>query len=160
MAVLTLAGHAAGGGTLDPFGICAIVALSTGLAATTARRRPTWARVLIVLLAAQALLHVVLTFTSDHAHPTTSVSVPTMVIGHVVASMLAATILVRADALLDRWAGYVAAVIGAPLPTRDRPQPPSPGLVARVAERTPSLLVTRHRIVRRGPPALLVDAVH
>lgn len=160
MTVMTLAGHAAGGGALDPLGIGAVIALSTGLAATTARRRPSWARVWIVLLAAQALLHVVLTFTSGHAHTTSSVSVPAMVLGHVVASMLAATILVRADGLLHRWAVYLAAVIGAPVPTPDRPRLLTPGHVARTGSRSSSLLMTRHRIVRRGPPVLLAAAEH
>lgn len=160
MTVLTLAGHAAGGGALDPLGITAVITLAAGLAATTTRRSLSWGRVWVILLATQALLHVVLAFTSGHAHSATAVSVPAMVLGHVIASVLAAALVVHAEALLQCWAAYLAAVIGAPVPTPGGLQLPSPGRVARTASRTPALLVTRHRIVRRGPPAPLAYAEH
>ncbi len=158
ISVLSLAGHTAGGGAIDLLGIAAVIALAAGLAATTTRRRLSWGRVWVVLLAAQALLHVVLTFTSGHAHGATAMSVPAMVLGHVIASVIAAAIVVHADSLLRRWAAYLAAVIGAPVPTPVGLQLPPPGRVARTASRTPALPVTRQRIVRRGPPAPLAYA--
>jgi len=154
ISVLSLAGHTAGGGAVDLLGIGAVIALATGLAATTTRRSLSWVRVWVVLLAAQALLHVVLTFTSGHAHSATAVSVPAMVLGHVIASVMAAAIVVHADALLRRWAAYLAAAIGAALPEPREPGVAVSGLHVRGPEGNPVVTATRHRIVRRGPPPL------
>lgn len=153
ISVLAMAGHTAAGGAIDPLGIAAVIALAACLAATTTRRSLSWRRVWVVLLAAQALLHAVLTFTSGHAHITTPVSLPAMVVGHVIASVIAATLVVHADALLRRWSAYLAAVVGAPLPALREPGVAVSGLHVRGPEGSPIVTATRHRIVRRGPPA-------
>lgn len=158
ISVLTMAGHAAGGGAIDPLGIAAVIALAAGLAATTTRRSLSWGRVWVVLLAAQALLHVVLTFTSGHAHSATAANVPAMVLGHVIASMLTAALVVHADALLRRWAAYLAAVIGAALSEPREPEVAVSGLRVQGPEGNPIGTATRYRIVRRGPPSLTAFA--
>lgn len=160
MVVLTLAGHTAGRGTIDPLGLAAVAALATGLAATTSRRRLTWTRTWLLLLAGQALMHMVLTFTSNHAHATAATSARDMVLGHVLASVLAAAVLVRADALIRCWAAYLAAVIGAAVPSLVHSWAPSGPIPDSAPHSTPALIRIRHRVVRRGPPALVTSAAH
>lgn len=113
LAILTLAGHAAGSGGLTLTSIAAILLLSTSLAVATTRRALTWWRALVVLLGGQALLHVVMTFTAAHDHPSTAIDAPMMVLGHVVASLIAAAIVLHIDALLARWRAYLSSVLGA-----------------------------------------------
>jgi hypothetical protein len=152
MVVLTLAGHTAGGGSVDMLGLAIAATLSLGLAASATRRRITWSRTWIALLAGQALLHVILTFTSGHAHGTTTTNVHAMVLGHVIASLLAAVLVVHADAVMDRWSAYLSAAIGAVAPPFSEPQaPPARPIVTLVAS-TPALRHMRHRLIRRGPP--------
>lgn len=113
LTVLTLAGHTAGNGSLTPTTIAAVLLLATALAVATTRRALTWSRALSVLLGGQALLHVVLTFTAAHDHPSTAIDAPMMVLGHVAASIIAAAIVLHIDALLARWRAFLSSVLGA-----------------------------------------------
>lgn len=152
MTVLTLAGHTAGGGRVDLLGLAAVCSLSAGLAATTTRRRLTWSRAWIVLLAGQALLHAILTLTPGHGHGAAAISLPAMALAHVIASMAAAGVVVHADTLIERWSAYLQAAVGAlGLPVVAHAAPT--GLLTPTdCVGTPALRLMRHRVIRRGPP--------
>lgn len=162
LSALTLAGHTAGSGTLDGLGTSIVLLLSIGLALAAAsprRHRLRWAPVLGVLLAGQALLHLVLTFTSAHAHGgmATTIDPGAMVAGHVIAAVLAATLIVLADQLIVAWNAFLRAVIGE-----------RAWILVEPSGRTAQRLVLedssplsdesplRHDVIRRGPPVATV----
>ena len=158
LTVLTIAGHTAGRGSLpDVVGLGAVAGLSFGLAFATSARRLGAERLLGFLLAAQAFLHLVLTFSSPHAHGGTSavMDAPAMIMGHVIAAILAAGLITHADALIDRWLAFLGAVLGTPAPgaallPRGTARPtPAPAPSSRLRD---SLLRDE---TRRGPPSVL-----
>ncbi len=150
--VLTVAGHTAGNGAVTLPGILAAAVLSTALAVATTRRPLSWSRAMAVLLGGEALLHIVLTFTSGHGHTSTSIDGATMVVAHVLASLIAAAVLVRAERIAAAWSAYLRATVGASLPVPRPPRAPahSPRPVSGCARRT--LAGIRHVLVLRGPP--------
>lgn len=149
--VLTLAGHTAGHGSLDLLGIGVVVALAAGFGTALGTRRLTPVRVLSVLLAGQLLLHVVLTFTSAHHAVAPTTSTPLMVLGHVVAAVVATAVVVRADALIRAWQRFLAAVLGHAVPRAETPGRPVTPPVSTISEH-PTALLLRHGLSRRGPP--------
>jgi len=150
--VLTLAGHSAGNGAVTLAGLLAATVLSTALAVATTRRPLSWRRAITVLLGGEALLHLVLTFTSGHGHTSTAIDGTTMVVAHVLASLVAAAVLVRAEGIAAAWSAYLRATVGASLPVPGAPHAPahSPRHVSACARRT--LAGIRHVLVLRGPP--------
>jgi hypothetical protein len=154
LALLTLAGHTAGGGRIDPLGLALVSLLSVGLAVATSAGRSSLPRLLALLVAGQALLHLVLTFTAGHAahsagHPSTAA----MVGGHVLAAGAAAVLVSHADGLLARWIAFVSAVIGPRVRPALQPAGAAPAPIAPVPHSPSHLNALLHQVVRRGPPA-------
>lgn len=153
--LLTISGHTAGGGSVDMLGLAIVGALSVGLSVSATARPLRLPRLLTVLVAGQVLLHLVLTFTAGHAaHGAPSLPFGAMVVGHGVAALMAALVVLHADGLVSRWIAFVSAVLG----PRPRPVAPAHGGAASSAN-APALrsLVGKdellHQVVRRGPPA-------
>ena len=151
LTVLTLVGHTAGHGALDALGIGLTVLLATGLATATSRRRLTPGTVLGVLLAGQLLLHVVLTFTSAHHSGAPSISTPLMVLGHVIAAVVATGVVMSADALVRAWMRFLAAIIGRAVPRTTLPAAPAHQPLSHLVAKLEATRL-RHDVVRRGPP--------
>jgi hypothetical protein len=154
LALLTLAGHTAGGDRVDPLGLALVSLLSVGLAVATTAGRSTLPRLLAVLLAGQALLHLVLTFTAGHAahgvgHPSTAA----MIGGHVLAAGAAAVLVSHADGLIARWIAFVTAVIGPRVRPALEPTGAAPESIAPAPHPLVHLNALLHQVVRRGPPA-------
>ena len=152
--VLTLAGHTAGGGGVDPLGAAVALLISIALASSLARRPLPLPTLAGVLLAGQALLHVVLAVATSHAeHSAIDHSAPpasAMVTAHVLAALAAAIVISRADGIAAAWRRFTASLLGGidhivPATTALRPLP-STGVSARGQR----LLI--HHLVRRGPP--------
>jgi hypothetical protein len=152
--LLTLGGHTAGGGSVDGLGLAIVAALSAGLAASTTARAISLPRLLTVLVAGQVLLHLVLAFSSGHAHHgSASPPLVSMLAGHAVAALLAALVVRHADGLVARWIAFVSTMLGArPRPgvTAQRAPSSAPSRVGRGLSGPAALL---HQVVRRGPPA-------
>lgn len=150
--ILTLAGHTAAAGMLPALG-AVIIAAAPALALTLAvgGRRRSLAWLTVYLLLGQVLLHVVLSAASGHAHallPSGS-----MVLAHVIASVLAAIAFCQGEQLAARWAAYLGQALGAPalpLPSFRPLLVPAP-----VGPADPAVgSVLTHHVARRGPPAL------
>lgn len=156
LAILTVAGHLAGGGGIDPVGTSLVTVLALGLGwAVSAGALPP-VRLLAVLVAGQAFLHLVLTFSAGHAHGTASASTTTMIAGHVVAAVVAAVLVRTADQLIDRWSALLAALLGTPW-SPALPVTRSQGSTVPVSVRADiGLLHLEHRVHRRGPPTAAV----
>lgn len=161
LAVLTLAGHTAGGGALDPVGVGIVALLSIALAAALSARTLSLPILLAVLLAGQGFLHLVVSLSASHPHGTESASAAstaTMVSAHALAAVVAAVLIAHADQLASRWQAFLAAVIGTAAPR-------SAGIVHSPATPTGeghdprvTLVLLLHGVVRRGPPASVVLA--
>ena len=153
LVILTLAGHTAGQGALDPLGIVLVAVLSGGLSLATTHRRMTWATVLISLVLGQALLHLVLTFTSAHGHASSGMAPTLMFAGHTIAALAATFVIVNADAVIRCWLALLRATLGAAAPTLAEPTRQHSALHGQSAvDHTRAAL--RHGIVLRGPPAI------
>ena len=152
--LLTISGHTAGGGSVDLLGLALVAGLSLGLALSTRATALSLPRLLAVLVAGQALLHVVLTFATGHAaHGSGDLPVTAMVAGHGLAALLAAVLIRHADDLVARWLAFVSTMVGAPA----RLVATAPGCAAPaispVSDARAHLTVLLHQVVRRGPPA-------
>jgi hypothetical protein len=152
--VLTISGHTAGGGSVDLLGLALVAGLSLGLGLTTSASTLSLARLLVILLAGQGLLHLVLTFTSGHAaHGSTHLPVTAMLAGHAVAALAAALIVRHADGLVVRWLAFVSTMLGVqPRPIVRATGTPSSS-VAPASATLHQLGALLHQVVRRGPPA-------
>ena len=160
LTVLTLVGHTAGDGALSLTSIVLVALVSTGLAIAATRRPLTWTRAWLVLLAGQALLHILMTFTAGHGHGTAGIDVPLMILGHVAAAAVAAGVLIHADSLLARWSAFLAATVGSLSLLLAEPTS-APGTVLPTPEAARgSHDVLRHGVVRRGPPSRVVPRLH
>lgn len=156
LTVLTLAGHTAGQGPLSLTSVVLVALLSTGLALAATRRPLTWARASLVLLAGQALLHMVMTFTAGHGHSSAGIDAPLMVMSHAAAAAVAVGVLMHADGLLARWSAFLAAAVGAvTLVLAEPTAAPCPVLPIPEGARE-SHDDLRHGVVRRGPPVRAV----
>lgn len=154
LASLTLAGHTAGGGMVDPVGLAIVAGMSAALAAALSGHPLRIGRLIVVLVAGQALLHTVLTFSAGHAHlagaqPATGV----MIGAHVAAALVAAGLIWRADELAARWGAFIATVLGVRPAPPAAPTSPSASVVRATAAPSAALLLLLHGVVRRGPPA-------
>jgi hypothetical protein len=160
LTILTLAGHTAGQGSLSLTSVLLVTLLSTGLAMAATRRPLTWSRAWLVLLAGQALLHIVMTFTAGHGHGSTGINAALMITGHVAAGAIAAGVLMHADGLLTRWSAFIAAALGTvPLMLAEPTTAPCTVLATPEGARE-SHDVLRHGVVRRGPPSPAVALLH
>lgn len=160
LTILTLAGHTAGQGSLSLTSTVLVALVSTGLAMAATRRPLTWTRAVLVLLAGQALLHMLMTFTAGHGHVTPGIDAGLMIVGHVVAAAIAAAVLMHADSLLARWSAFVAAAIGTlPLVLAEPTSAACTALPVLESARE-SHDVLRHGVVRRGPPSRAVPRLH
>jgi hypothetical protein len=154
LAVLTLAGHLAGQGALDPVGTSLVVVLALGLGWAASARAGSLARVLVVLLAGQAFLHLVLSFTTGHAHSSTDHTSPlAMVAGHALAALIAAGVIARADDTLRRWDAFLSATLGWALRPAAPPTRAASGVAPSPSPLRAPLQTLEHRVERRGPPA-------
>jgi len=157
LTLLTIAGHTAGRGALpDLLGLGIVAGLSYGLAHATSAVRTSPARLLAFLIAGQALLHVVLTVSSPHAHGVAAGGAdPTaMALGHVVAAAIAAVVLTHADEVVERWLAFLSALLGSAW-TPAGAVPAGPGGSAPTDPPRPRVIDTILRQApRRGPPLL------
>lgn len=154
LAILTLAGHLAGGGGIDPLGTALVVVLALGLGWALSGAPLSWLRLFAVLLAGQGFLHLVLTFATGHAHGGSTMSATTMIAAHVVAAAVATVLVRNADLLIDRWSALVTAAIGADRPRTHRPAIAPTTAVRGLSQEHCRLLYLEHRVHRRGPPSL------
>lgn len=146
--LLTLLGHAAGGGSLPGLAgatLAMVLALALGMAVAGRRRGlPTLVALLIV---GQGLLHLVLSVTA-HAHTEATWA---MIAGHLVAAVLAAGVVDRGEQTVARWLAYLAQAIGGSALPLPQPARLAPDLTSPVrAHRYDAAIV--HHVVRRGPP--------
>ena len=158
VASLTLAGHAAGQGTLPgTVGIGLAVLIATGLAFTAASRPRSWLWLLLFLLGAQVLIHAVLMVAMPHAHASAGSAslVPTgsAAVAHGVASVVAAVVLARGDAVLQSWTSLLVTRLGVDVPVESAPRPPVTG-DPMGPQWHPVTSEHRWDVARRGPPAI------
>lgn len=158
LAVLTLAGHTAGGGALDVLGVGIALVLSTALAAALSSRAMGLPALIAVLLAGQGFLHLVVSLSAAHPHGAPGTSSAAMVAGHAAAGVIAAILIAHADRLAARWRAFLATVIGV-----DRPQsaviaPRTAAAALEGHDPRVTLVLLLHGVVRRGPPASVVLA--
>jgi hypothetical protein len=158
LAVLSLAGHAAGGGGVDPVGLAIVVLLSGLLGAALAGRSLSWLKLTALLVAGQGLLHLMMTFTSSHAHAGGEHGASAMVIAHVCAAGLAALVIRNADDLIGRWASFLRAAIAAWRLAPARPALRTELLRQVRAAAVPSTTALHRGLRRRGPPVAPVFA--
>ena len=151
--VLSLAGHAAGSNTL-PSAAGLGLALAIAFAFTASVRSGlSPIRLLAVLVAAQALLHVLFVLSSNCV-PGSMILIPstTTVAGHLLASVVAVLVLRHGDLVLSSWTALLSAVFAAPALTL-------PGIPSTSVLPTPVWDARAHGAdthlrsrVRRGPP--------
>lgn len=158
LAVLTLAGHTAGGGALDALGVGLVAVLSVALSAALSARTLSLPTLIAVLLAGQGFLHLIVSLSAAHPHGASSTSSAAMLAAHVAAGVIAAVLIAHADRLAARWQAFLASVIGAASPHGLPVAPfdattavPGPGPLT-------TLVLLLHGVVRRGPPASVVLA--
>lgn len=153
--VLTLAGHTAAS-TLPTTPAIAITAVPAfAIAWAIGDRRRSLPLLICTLLAAQALLHTVLSLVGSGGHAEHGLHlVPTtqMLTFHVVAGIVAALVFAYGETCAARWLTYFGHVLGAPvLPTTAVASINAPIGTAPDLSRTQRALA--HHVVRRGPPA-------
>lgn len=154
LAILTIAGHTAAGGSVDLTGLALVTLLALLLGSAVSRARLNAFGVLGVLLGGQALLHLVLTFTA-HPHSTSGAgpSTSAMVAAHAVAALLATGVISHADDIAAGWQRFLSVILGAD-PIR-HVVIARPGAVAAQQQVDATALtgVLVGQVVRRGPPA-------
>ena len=155
LALLTLAGHTAAGGGLDLTGTAVAVAFSLALAGALSARSRSLPALVAILVAGQALLHLVLTLASGHsAHVAggPGVSAPVMATAHLVAAVVAAALVRHADQVASAWRRFAGTLLGTLTPSpAGACLPPGRPVAVRLPASSSALL--RHHVVRRGPPA-------
>lgn len=158
LGVVTLAGHTAAGGGVDLLGLAVLAAVSIALGSALVRRTPSVATLFVGLVGAEAVLHLVLTVAGGHGHPGAHPSTTAMIGGHVLAAFVVALVVVHADRILASWSRLLAAVLGHRV---DLPRAPEVAPLAAHGDTvcSPTLQRLRHRVPRRGPPALIAHAL-
>jgi hypothetical protein len=161
LAVLTLAGHTAGMGRVDPLGVTLVAVLASMLALVTSGRSVGLGRLLALLLAGQGLLHLILAFTSSHhGHPAIGgPSASAMLAGHGLAAVIAAVVVRHADDLIDRWGVLVGTAVGRRRPTTLRIVGPVSPMRIPAAPMAGIREHLEHPVARRGPPTSAVLAL-
>ena len=158
LAVLTLAGHTAGSGTVDVLGVGIVTVLSIALAAALSARPLSLPALIAVLLAGQGFLHLVVSLSAAHPHGASSTSSATMLAAHVAAGVVAAVLIAHADRLAARWQAFLASVIGAASPQGVTvAHAAAAQAVSDFGART-TLVLLLHGVIRRGPPLSVVLA--
>jgi hypothetical protein len=158
-AVLAVGAHAAAGGGLPSTGLTALLTVGVAAAgiAMAGRRRSTLA-ILAVLGAAQLATHVLLsvqTLAADqvmamHGMPFDGGS---MIGAHVVAVLVSAGLLAKADAAVFAIAAVLAMVLPTVLRVPPVPEaPPGPRPFPTPVDRTTIRILLRRSNARRGPP--------
>jgi len=150
-AVLTVTAHAAAGGGVPATGLTVLLTVGIAAAGTAlADRARGDLPVLGALAAAQLSTHLALSVPCGRAEPTAESGCP-MLLAHLVAVLLTALLLARADAAI---AGAVAA-LNMLVPRRDRPLPirgiTAPAIGSARADNVLEVLLRRIHS-RRGPP--------
>lgn len=154
---ISLAGHSADSATLalpSAFGLGMALVLTVALCSVATMRRRTFAWILGFVLALQLLLHFTLVIVgSGHAGDAHGSVIPGVsgVLGHVVASFLAAAVLAYGDSLLERWVCLLGTVFGT-APRLDAPMPATASAL-RISHTTKHSSVIVDFAPRRGPPA-------
>lgn len=147
--LLTLIGHTAGHGALPTAGgLFAAGALAFAVGSAVARRRLHLPALVTLLLATQAVLHVVLNATSPHGGGSTGGA---MLLGHVAAAIAAAVVIDRGEQVLARWIAYLAQAIGGSADREPALQQERPAAWPSVGHGFSAFLT--YVVVRRGPPA-------
>ena len=146
--LLTLLGHTAGGGSLPGLTggvVTMVLALALGMA--VAGRRRGLPALIALLILGQALMHLVLSVTT-HAHAETTSA---MLVGHLVAAVLAAAVVDRGEQIAARWLAYLAQAIGGLDVVLVQPARLAPARSRAIrVDRSGACIV--HHVVRRGPP--------
>lgn len=159
MTILTLAGHAAGGGALDPVGLVVVLLVSALLGSAVSRRPLPLPALAVLLVAGQGLLHLLMTFTASHAHAGPERPALLMLATHVGAAGVAALVIRYADELICRWIDFFDAAIRAwklaAVPVILRPAPAAQPSAHALA---PMTMLARG-LTRRGPPLVATFAV-
>ncbi|MCX6433738.1 MAG: hypothetical protein NTX29_13500 [Actinobacteria bacterium] len=155
LVLLTLAGHAAGSGSLPgPLGLAIATVLAFGLAFATGARQLAPMQLLGFLLGGQILLHLVLVSAGGHAHGAApGPGTAAMIAGHVAAAVIAAVLLDQADQLIDRWVSFWATALGATPLIAGAPQETRRLRATPIAPASSRSEHLQHYVVRRGPPA-------
>jgi hypothetical protein len=154
LSVLTLAGHTAADGAVDAVGVAVTTAVSLGLARALATRTRSVPALVGILLAGQALLHVVLTVATGHAsHGGAGGAMPAsvMIVAHAAAAVVAAVLIGHADSVAAAWRRFTRTLLGGPLPSSPS-GPAFPGGLPSDAAPISSSVRLRHHVIRRGPP--------
>lgn len=153
LAILTIAGHTAAGGSVELAGLLLVTVLALLLGSAVSGARLNAFGVLGVLLSGQALLHLVMTFTAHpHAAGDAGWSSTAMVAAHVVAAVLATGIIVHADDLAAAWQRFLSVILGAD-PIRHLVVTSPVTAVAPEQNHATALTgVLVGQVVRRGPP--------
>lgn len=153
LSVLTLAGHTAADGVLpSTLGLLFVSAVVVALTVAISDRKRNIVWLTGYLLGVQVLSHVLLTFTSTHHHHSTVWMTVPMVLGHLVAALLGASVIAFGVNTIDGWVRYLATslFIGIPLPVV------RPAVAAFTGPQDQTLTNVRflhHQLIRRGPPA-------
>lgn len=158
LAVLTLAGHTAGSGTVDALGVGIVAVLSIALAAALSARTLALPALTAVLLAGQGFLHLVVSLSAAHPHSASGTSSAAMLAGHTVAGVVAALVIAHADRLAARWQAFLATVIGTARPRSNAVAHPIAPATTEGHDPRVILVLLLHGVVRRGPPASVVPA--
>ena len=155
-AVVGVAAHLLGGGTVEPVAVAAAFPVLLGLSWPLTDRERGWLPIAGAQLAGQQVVHTLLTSAADTAAP--GPPVDAFLYGHVLAAALVAVWLRRGERrmwALARHAAHtlnllwrrVLDLLGLGEPPRPHEVPPTPPALP--IPRPPLL---RHAVVRRGPP--------
>lgn len=151
--LLTVMGHSVGSHalpTVTGLVVISVPALAIAFAFSGHRRSVT--HLIGYLIAAELLLHLLLTATAGHGHLAHLLPTQPMVLAHIVATIAAAIVFAYGESVVARWLAYLRQGIGAPtLPRVSTPIWLAP-MFADVPARLTDLLLDHH-VVRRGPPA-------
>ncbi|MBB5154246.1 hypothetical protein [Saccharopolyspora phatthalungensis] len=160
-ASLSVAAHAAAGGSLPDLGTTVVITvlLSGAGVALADRKRGSWS-ILGALAISQLALHVFLQLVASHqdgaGHPGMPFSSSAMTLGHAAVVLLTGLVMSRAERALF----VVARLLGLLLPRRSRPLPvvttPRTVWILTVTVRSLAQLIYQRIHARRGPPKSLL----
>ena len=156
VAILALAAHTLASGSLPGLlPVCAVLA-ATALAVVPFSRRPQSILAMTgFLVAMQLISHASLWATSGHAthgHGSSLVPSAPMLGAHICAAAVAASLLIRLDAVASAWLALWQAMLGACAP----PQVLATGRPLQASATpapSPTVRLCAHAVIRRGPPA-------
>jgi hypothetical protein len=154
--ILTAGAHTAAAGQSDRLsGALVLLPVMVFLSAALADRRRSIGWLTAYLLGAEALSHIVLTLALGHdGHALSVIPSAPMLVAHVLAAALAATLLHQADALWHRWLDFVDVCSNG---VRLAVFPTPPWKQVHALPNPPAFLRPRERAwhARRGPPFVM-----